>query len=100
MKKNRFLFGMLAVMLVFGSVLIACDDGSGGKPALLAGNATADQALAKLDEIIAYSGSTAQIIYSAENLKSSIELAKDYDEWDTVKTQTISAINLMIRSIP
>jgi hypothetical protein len=46
MKKNRFLFGMLAVMLVFGSVLIACDDGSGGKPALLAGNATADQALA------------------------------------------------------
>jgi hypothetical protein len=75
--------------------------GSGGntvtKPAPLANNATIDEAIAKLDEIIAYcdshSGNTA-VRSSASGMKTNLETSKTNPMyWTGAQSATISTIN-------
>ncbi|GMO22147.1 MAG: hypothetical protein Ta2B_01020 [Termitinemataceae bacterium] len=111
-KRNiLFLTGVLAMMLVFGSVLAGCKDdsgsdsgggGSGGgvvaKPSVLADNATEAQALAKLDQIIAYPGTPAETKTAAQNLKGTWSTISS--NWVTYQAGAILSINTLIAQIP
>jgi hypothetical protein len=128
MKKNRFLdktktraffFGMLAIMLAFGLILTGCGDSetgdpgsppsgkNGGKPAELAPNATHAEAMAKLDEIIAYSGTPEEAKDELRELKE--DIASYASLWDipmggtadtTMGAMLIPQINDVIKQLP
>ncbi|GHV81995.1 hypothetical protein AGMMS49991_05530 [Spirochaetia bacterium] len=93
---------MVIAVLAFGLVLVGCDDGGGGsKPALLAANATYAQAMAKLDEIIAYSGTPANIKEWAELNKTDLSSGPQYESgWSTVGASIVAGINGKIADIP
>ncbi|GMO22204.1 MAG: hypothetical protein Ta2B_01100 [Termitinemataceae bacterium] len=114
-KRNiLFLTGVLAMMLVFGSVLAGCKDdssdsgggGSGGgvvvKPSVLADNATEAQALAKLDQIIAYPGTPAETKSQAQTTKNlwSDTFGAGWSSSSIYRSTAISHINDMIAQIP
>jgi hypothetical protein len=130
MKKNRFLdktktrtffFGMLAIMLAFGLILTGCGDSktgdpgsppggkNGGKPAELAPNATHAEAMAKLDEIIAYSGTPGEAKDELRELKEDIDSDLCTSLWDipmedaadtTMGAMLIPQINDVIKQLP
>jgi hypothetical protein len=73
--------------------------GNGTKPEKLAGSATAAQARAKLDEIIAYSGTPAVIKDGAEAMISNWS-SNLTSTWQYSGQATIFAINQFIDTIP
>jgi hypothetical protein len=101
---------MLGTVLAVGLVLAGCktdadDDtlpspGGGGKPALLAtdGNVTYEQAIAKLDEILAYSGTPEHIKGSVEALK--VTITTTASNWSVVQSAHVTSINAVIYGIP
>jgi hypothetical protein len=106
--KKFFVIGAAAILLLaaFGAVT-ACSGsftdpgwheaggggGSGGKPAKLSSDASYQDALDKLDEIIDYT-SRSDIQNQAENLKSNVELASS--AWSSAGTGFIVSINALI----
>jgi uncharacterized protein (UPF0147 family) len=98
--------GMAALLLSFGLVFIGCptdpdpdpDPAPSGKPTALATNATAAQALATLDAIIAYPGTPAATKTSAQTLKAQWNTYAS--NWSYAGASAISAINTLIASIP
>ena len=70
-------------------------DGGGAKPTELPSSASYTDALAKLDAIIAYSGTTATQKTTAEGIKTAITAATSF-AWSSTKAAQISAINILI----
>jgi hypothetical protein len=78
-------------------------NGGGGKPAKLSDSATYNQAVAKLDEIIAYCGdeqALALIKNGADSAKESIKLVGSSGWSPPISTQIIKSINALIDSLP
>jgi hypothetical protein len=71
---------------------------NGVKPAHLAISATAAEALAKLNEIIAYSGTPDAAKTAAQTLRNSWSYFSP--NWSTISISTITAINVFIDQIP
>jgi len=71
---------------------------SNTKPENLSGNATHSQAIAKLDAIIAYSGTPPATKQQAEDLKA--EMISLGPMWGTISSVYITMINNMINTIP
>jgi hypothetical protein len=101
--------GMLALVLVVGMAVVGCSDGStgggggggggsGGKPALLSNEATADQAAARLDEIIAYSETPDNVKTAAQGLKGNWSFYSS--DWVSKGAAAIVLINGYIANIP
>ena len=70
-------------------------DGGGAKPTELPASASYNDALAKLDAIIAYSGTTATQKTAAEGMKTAITTATSA-VWPATKAAQIQAINTLI----
>jgi hypothetical protein len=107
MKQKRFFAGMLAATLAFGLVLVGCatenlenseDLATGGINVKLPYDVTARQAGAKLDEIIAYSGTPSSVEGQARILKS--HWPTWTAAWSSSGTSLIVNINSMIDQIP
>jgi hypothetical protein len=67
----------------------------GSKPSKLSSSATYNQAIAKLDEIIAYSGTSSSVKVSAQQLKTAVSTAGS-SYWSSYSAQTILSINTLI----
>ena len=115
MKKStqflRAFFGVLVLLTLIagcsGGVFIdhGNDDGGstssgggGGKPSKLSGNASYQDAIAKLDEIIAYASNNSAARNSAETAKKDLE-SKGPSQWSFVKGVTIDQINNLINGL-
>jgi hypothetical protein len=73
------------------------DDGGssgGGKPSQLSSNASESQARAKLDEIIAYSGTPAEVKEEAQLIKNAWSAYSS--NWSVTKSSIIPVINILI----
>lgn len=76
-------------------------NGGGSKPSLLSENATYDQAVATLDEIINYctaypNGMNKSTILSAQGTKTAISSATVKATWNTHRSVFVSTINTFI----
>jgi hypothetical protein len=70
------------------------------KPAKLASNATRDQALAKLDAIINYSGTPWDVELSAEAYRDTVNSSTANSNWNLMGPSLIIGINSLIDCIP
>jgi ABC-type phosphate/phosphonate transport system substrate-binding protein len=104
MKKLYKLFGIIAIVALIGFALAGCDNGNtddeSTKPGELSADASYDEAVAKLDEIIRYCSEELAVQKSAASTyKTTIE-AMGSDNWADQKATYISGINNMIASLP
>jgi hypothetical protein len=111
-KLNVAGFAPLVCVLLMALVFTACTGtytdpdlggssksaGGGVKPAKLLSSATASEASAKLDEIIAYSGTPGTVVTSAQTMKTG--WSGYSSNWSFYATTVIMQINLLIDSIP
>ena len=108
MKNNKlFLAGMavkaiLIAMLALGLVLTGCptEPPAAGKPTRLASDATHAQAMAKLDDIIAYSGTPEATKTLAQQMKTTYGTSVISSSWSTYRTLVVGQINQLIGQIP
>jgi hypothetical protein len=76
------------------------DNGRGGKPAKLKYDATLDEAIAKMDEIISYSGTSSSIKASARQMKDMLERMDSASWWiNDNYLGLIDSINALIELI-
>jgi hypothetical protein len=78
------------------------DDDGGSRPAKLAGNASYSQALAKVDEIIAYCGDDTSMMYYKEAARSyrlAVTTAGS-SGWSIASETLIYSINALIDTLP
>jgi hypothetical protein len=104
MRNKLFLLAMLGMVLAFGMMVVGCDDGKddpegGSKPTTLAQDATYAQAMAKLDEIIAYSGTPTATKSAAETLKTTYGTSSYETSWSSYRIAVVTNINSLIASI-
>jgi hypothetical protein len=104
MKNLYKILGIIAIGALISLGLAGCpmDSGGGGngggKPAALSNSATADEALAALDAIIAYSGTPAATKTQAETLKANWSTYSS--NWSATGISAITQINIMIDALP
>jgi hypothetical protein len=72
--------------------------GGGGKPAKLSESATRDEAIAKLDEILSYSGTSSAIKVGVRQLKMGLEGISSA-EWRSTRMTHIDSINSIIDTL-
>jgi hypothetical protein len=95
------LLGNIAIGALIAIVLAGCVNPTGGgenKPEQLTNSATADQALAVLDELIAYPETPAATKAAAEALKNN--WSSYSGDWNSNKTTMIAQINNLVDTIP
>jgi hypothetical protein len=110
MKKLYTLLGIVAIGAVIGLTVFGCDTGSSssgggggsnppGQPPELPDEATKDQAIAKLNEIINHPNASAETKAAAQALKVQVE-AMTGDQWTSGGAAKITAINNLVDTIP
>jgi hypothetical protein len=107
MKQMKVIFKAVLLTLVFASLAACRTDGGGGvaRPARLGDDATYQQALDKLDEVIAYCEAhpgdvNDTIKISLSSYRNRIKQYGGADAWEgQVKTAGISIINANINSL-